>query len=333
MNKDDYIKEMSEIKAPQKLKEKILNDKYNNRKIKKKKNVLRYLAVAAACVVLVGGLMPLVSYLTTAVAKSTDKVSYYAADDGNADYAAPVEESIGESASASSNSSYSVKTNSERKITKNAELTVQTKNLSEFIDSLNKKTEELEGYNESVNVGDYSSGYAQIQVRIPADNLDAFIAAVDEMATVKSRNVTLQDITDSYTDVESHIKALETEVNALLGILEKCQTVAETIEVQDRLAQVRGELDSLKSQKQNYDSQISYSAVSISVSEEERIVKSDKSFSSRLKAKFEDSLYNIGNFFEELAVNLFGGILYILIAAAAVAVLVFVIKAIRRKKS
>lgn len=332
MNKDDYIKEMSKVKAPQELKEKILNDKYNNRKIKKKKNGLRYLAVAAACVVLVAGIVPLASYLTTG-AKSTDKASYYAADESDANYAAPVEESIGESASASANSSYSVKTNSDRKITKNAELTVQTKNLTEFIDSLNKKTEELEGYNESLNVGDYSSGYAQIQVRIPADNLDAFIAAVDEMATVKSRNVTLRDITDSYTDVESHIKALETEVTALLGILEKCQTVAETIEVQDRLAQVRGELDSLKSQKQNYDSQIRYSAVSISVSEEERIVKSDKSFSSRLKTKFEDSLYNIGNFFEELAVNLFGGILYILIAAAAVTAIVFIVKAIRRKKS
>ncbi|MBQ7596861.1 MAG: DUF4349 domain-containing protein, partial [Clostridia bacterium] len=136
----------------------------------------------------------------------------------------------------------------------------------------------------------------------------------------------------TYIDVESNIKALETEEKALLGILEKCKSVSETIEVQDRLSQVRGKLESLKSQKANLDSQISYSKISISVSEERRIVENDDSFSARLKTKFEDSIYNISAFFEELAVNLFGGILYILLIGVVVFVIVIIIKKIRKNR-
>lgn len=340
MNKDEYIKELDNIKAPDELKKRILDSKDSKEKSRQKKKVRPWqiIAAAVACVVVVTAIIPLFASARLGASKSMDRstaepvygsYSYNTATD-DASYETAAEPSV--QAVNTTASKAAVTSVSNRKITKNAEIYVQTKNMTEFIDSLNKKTNELGGYNEVLNISSYSSGSADLTVRIPAEKLDEFVETINEIGTIQSKIVSVKDITDSYQDTESEIKALETEIKALLGILEKCETVADSIEVQSRLSEVRGRLDLLKSQKANYDSMISYSVVSITVQEEERIIRNDDSFSSRVKTKFEDSVYNITNFFKNIAVGLIGGILYILIIAAVAAVVIVIIKKKRNNK-
>ena len=139
-------------------------------------------------------------------------------------------------------------------------------------------------------------------------------------------------MTDDYTDTESQIKALETEEKALLGILAKCETVQDTMSVQERLASVRGELESLRVQKKNYDQRIAYSEVLISISEVERVKKTPTSFGSQVSEKFSESLYNIGQFFRNLGVFVLGASPYFVIAAVVIVVAVIIIKKKRNKK-
>ena len=332
MNKDDYIKELDNIKAPESLKQKISETQKQHKK--KKIKPWKFAAIAAALVIVFVGISPAFSGASKSDSAQGIADSYNA----NEDYA-QVDESAYETYSKSEAAADSVQNTSsssgiktDRKIVRNASLYVETKDLNKFIESIDAKTDALGGYNESAEIDNYNSATADLVIRIPAEKLDDFIAAVDEIATVQSKSISAADITDSYTDVESHIKALETEETALLKILENCKTVSETIEVQNRLSQVRSELDGYKTQIKNYDSQIAYSRVAISVSEESRIIKSDDSFSSRLKAKFEDSVYNIGNFFESFAVNILGGILYIIIAAVIIFAAVLIIKKIKKKR-
>lgn len=341
MNKDEYIRELDGIKAPEELKQRILENKNSSvAKTKKKKNkkLIAILASAAAVVIVFTGVIGIFSESNRLFSKAeafdgftesgySSSKSSYAANDSAA------ENSFSEE-SVSGSTPYSNKINvSERKVVKDASLYVQTKTLSDFIDSVNESTKSLGGFSESINIRSYESGSAELTVRIPAEKLDEFIASIEKSATVKSKNISSEDITDSYTDVDSHIKALETEEKALLNILEKCTTVKDTIEVQNRLSEVRSQLENYKSQKANMDSQVSYSKVTISVSEEKRIIETDDSFSSRLKTKFEDSVYNIGHFFENLAVNLLGGILYILIIGAVATGIVLIYKKSRKKRN
>ena len=358
MNKYEYIKELDEIKAPDELKEKLKelkNSKATQLKKRRHKRTAAILAAAAAMIFVFTGLIHIISDSTSNIhKKSADKVETYASEDPGSgiieDYDSDEVESIytgdlgysskainnsssssAESSSSSTPDSSKSESTAERKVAKEATMSVQTKDLKEFVDIVNERVKEFDGYSEKVNIDDYSLGSAELILRIPTENLDSFIATVEKTATVRSKHISSKDITDSYTDVESRIKALETEETALLGILEKCTTIKDTMDVQDRLSQVRGELENLKSKKAKMDSKVSYSKITLSVSEEERIVQTDSSFAGRLRTRFSDSVYNLSNFFEDLVVFFLGGILYIVLFAVVAAVIVVIVRK-RRKK-
>lgn len=327
MNKNDYISAVDKITAPETLKEKI--KKENKQTSKSGRSYMKFVAAAAACLVVFVGVFSVLGNANMG-AKSADSAN-------NEAYQYTADEMVTESAEFSESKSKSTvstmsKTESERKIIKNAELYVETKDYGKFIDSLDKKIEAFSGYTDRFEENNYSDKNAVIVVRIPSDSLEKFLSGVNEIGTVQSKTISKSDVTESYIDIESHITALETEEQALLKILGSCTTVTDTIEVQSRLSEVRAEKESYVRQQKSLDSRVSYSTVTINISEAEHIVTGGDTFSAKLKEKFNDSLYNIGSFFENLALNFLGGILYILIIAAVAAVVIIIIRKKRKNR-
>lgn len=337
MNKDNYIKAVDEITAPDSLKEKIETAK--NKAPKKSKVPYKAIGAIAACLVLVAGIFTSVNGMKMGSQKYSSDGIYnenaengysYANTKNKTEDMADEDADIADDGFANGTQLMS-KTEAKRKVIKNAELYIQTKDYNEFISALSKKIDEFEGYTDSLDENNYSSKSAEIVVRIPSENLEKFLAGVDIIGTVQSKKISKSDVTDTYTDIESHITALDTEEKALLKILENCKTVSETIEVQSRLSEVRAEAERYKSQKKSYDSLISYSTVTISISEEERIVRTDASFFAQLKEKFIGSIYNIGDFCQSFALTVLGNILYILMVAVVAAVVIIIVK--KKKKA
>ena len=325
MNKDDYIRELDSITAPEGLKAKIKSAHTAKNKSSVPKRII---AVAACLVVVAVAVFNLIPGTNEVTKNSSNSLSDSINE--SSDSEAYISES---SASGATNTTDSVSDN--RKIIKNAHIIMQTKDYEAFIIGVNQSVSSYGGYTEELN--EYNSSddepvSAYIVYRIPADKLDGFLEQISKLGSVDSKEITQSDITDSYIDTESRIKALETEEKALLALLEKSDVLADIISVQDRLTQVRGELESYKAQLKAYDSQIDYSTVSISVSEAERIVKSDGSFSSQVKEKFTKSLYNLGKFFTAFAINFIGSLPYIVIVAVVAAVIIIIVKKRRKKK-
>jgi hypothetical protein len=75
------------------------------------------------------------------------------------------------------------------------------------------------------------------------------------------------NITQQYTDTASRLSAYETEETRLLEILAEAETVEDMISVENRLSDIRYQKESLTSQLQNWDNQVSYSSVTIVLSE------------------------------------------------------------------
>lgn len=328
MNKNDYIREVSSIKPSENLKWEILNMKPKS--INKKTATWKIVVSLAACLIFVVGIVP--ALLGSNFAAKSESVKTVRNEENeaysyNENYSQEVDgEPIKETALTGT-------AQESRKIVKNAKVYIETKDLAKLLTQLNEKIAEYEGYTDSLDESMYDSKSANLVAKIPAQKLDSFISVLEELGTVKSKNISNTDITDAYTDVESNIEALEIEEKTLLDILSKCDNMNDVIQVQNRLSDVRAELNSYKTSQKRYDSQISYSAVAISISEEERIVeRNDGSFSARLKERFSDSLYNIGAFFEEVAVNLLGGVLYIAIFAVVAVAVVIIVKKVKKKK-
>lgn len=334
MNKKDYIREVDELHAPDSLKNKISEMKpTRSANLKRNKRITAIIAACLAVAVLIGGAYGAGTSLSKDKAPNElineDSYSYN-------DYSYSCNDSNGSSDMNGSINSYgspnSVST-SAQKLIKTASVRLETKNADELIKKINSQIGSLKGYTESLSQSKHNE-YLSIEtnVCIPAEKLDEFLDFLEKSGTITSKNVETADVTDDYTDTESQIKALETEEKALLGILEKCENVQDTMNVQERLTNVRGELESLKSQKKNYDQRIAYSEVLINISEVERVKKTPTSFGSQVSEKFSESLYNIGQFFRNLGVFVLGASPYFVIAAVVIVVAVIIIKKKRNKK-
>ena len=261
----------------------------------------------------------------------------YAADSGR--YAIPKSAAPTQSTSASPNAGASGTNKtpalpSGRKLIRNADLCVQTKSFDEFHNAVLQKTAALQGYVESSESGAFSKlRYEYLTLRIPADSLDDFLTSVAELGTVTSQNTSVQDVTDRYIDVKSRLAALETEQETLLSLLKKAENLMDILEIQDRLAEVRGSLESYKAQLQALDSQIDYSTVQITVNEVERVSPPEtKGFFAEVRQNLSENLYSIGQGARSFAVWFLSSLPYILIFLAAVAVIVVAAVLIRRRR-
>lgn len=328
MNKTDYIREVDELHAPDSLKDKISQLKPTcSAKPKKGKRITAIIAACLAVAVLVGGAYGAGSLLSKN--KSTNEIhdeSSYIHNYSNGSSEDTIE-------TGKTNGSPDGTNPTSQKLIKTASVSIETKNADELIKKINAQVGSVKGYTSSLTQSKHGE-YMTIEtaVNVPAEKLDEFIEYLEKAGTITARNIRTSDVTNDYTDTESQITALETEEKALLGILAKCETVQDTMDVQDRLAQVRGELESLRSQKKNYDQRIAYSEISISISEVERVKKNPSSFGSQVSEKFSESLYNIGQFFRNLGVFVLGASPYLVIAAVVIAVVIIIVKKQRNKK-
>lgn len=232
----------------------------------------------------------------------------------------------------------------DRKLIRTVDIQIQTKEFDQVVEGIQTKVQELGGYIEQSSL-DSGSGYyedynrySNMTVRIPSDQLDSFVENVKENANVTSLSESAEDITLSYVDTESRKKALETEQERLMTLLEQAETVEDIITIEGRLSEVRYQLESYTSQLRTYDNQVDYSTVRIGISEVEREVKAEqKGFWDEVKENFGNSWYHMGQGFRSFAIWFLGSSPYLLLWAAllggAVTGIRFVVKKRKNRKN
>ena len=107
--------------------------------------------------------------------------------------------------------------------------------------------------------------YADLMIRIPAENLDQFLSQVGEKANVTSTSESTENVTLQYVSTQSRVTALETEQQRLLELLENAETMEDLLTIEERLTDVRWELENYASQLRVLDNQVNYSTVYLNI--------------------------------------------------------------------
>ena len=236
----------------------------------------------------------------------------YAVYDEEADAAEPAMgmPDVGESAATSS-----------RKLIRNVNMEVETKEYDDLIAFLQTNIAAVGGYIEnsySYNGSAYNGGGSRRNTsfvfRIPADKLDQFLSDVGGRANVISRNENTNDVTLVYVDMASHKNALRTEEQSLINMLAKAETVEDLITIENRLADVRYQIESMESQLRTYDNLVDYATLSINVSEVEELTPvTEQSAWEKMGSGFMASLHNIGRGLQNFGIGVVMNLPYILI--------------------
>lgn len=104
---------------------------------------------------------------------------------------------------------------------------------------------------------------ASLTLRIPSDELDAFMAELREIGTVNSVSMNASDVTQQRQDLDGRIDALTASVDRLQQLLGEATTIADLIAIESELTTRQAELDSLTQQRDWLVDQVDYSTITV----------------------------------------------------------------------
>lgn len=181
---------------------------------------------------------------------------------------------------------------------------------------------------------------ADYVVRVPATRFQEFLSQADGLGNVLSCNRYAENVTSRYTDQEARLASLYTQEERLLSMLEKSEDVESLIALEERLADVRYEIESIERNLRNLDRRIAYSSVTISLHEVEIYTPTkpvQRTFGEKLSDALTDGWRSFSRgvqyFLIDLVYALPGIILFLLIAGAAVLIALRLRKKHKAKKA
>ncbi|MBR6160218.1 MAG: DUF4349 domain-containing protein [Lachnospiraceae bacterium] len=239
-----------------------------------------------------------------AVAESAEAYDY--ADDDVYDYreeAVETDEAVtmGKSTSGQAPSDAEIMSNSTRKLIKTVNITAETREFDKLIANVTERINSLGGYAQSTDISgnSFSSSNerrsAFIVARIPANKLDFFVKGIEDESNITSKNESAEDVTLQYADVEAHKESLKIEQARLNELLEQATSLENIIELENRLTEVRYEIESYESRLRTMNNQVEYSTVNLNVYEVKEYTPEpveEKSFGQRLAEGFLESCEN-----------------------------------------
>lgn len=249
----------------------------------------------------------------------------------------PAEEAAMESGSTSQTPEVQ---DAKRKLIRNVNLEVETETFDELLTAVEEKTERLSGYIEQSYTYNGSNYYgrgarnANLTIRIPSENLDAFLSSIAEVSNVISRNDSVTDVTLQYVDMESHKEALVTEQTRLLELLEQAETVEDIITIESRLSEVRYQIESMESQLRIMDNQVSYSTIYLYINEVEKLTPVEEQGTwEKISTGFADSLREVGSGLADFLIGFIINLPHIILWGVILTAAVLVIRAFWRGKN
>ncbi len=158
----------------------------------------------------------------------------------------------------------------ERLVIRNAYLTVVVVDPAARAAEIAAMAEALGGFVVSSNTYQSTFGdgvlatQASITIRVPADSLDQALDEIKNGAVeVRSENITGQDVTQEYTDLQSQLRNLEAAEVELREIMASLTKAEDVLRVFENLRQVRQEIEVTKGRIQYFEQSARLSAVSV----------------------------------------------------------------------
>ncbi|HZH34418.1 MAG TPA: DUF4349 domain-containing protein [Pyrinomonadaceae bacterium] len=160
----------------------------------------------------------------------------------------------------------------ERKIIRNANLTLETNSPEETGRRVASIAESKGGFVVSSDTQQKSGANnsqattVNLTIRIPAAQFDAALSEIRGTASrVVQEKVTGQDVTEEFIDLEAGLRTKKALEAQFLEILKQAKTVDDALSVQTQIAEVRGEIEKLEGRRKFLENQTSLSTVTISI--------------------------------------------------------------------
>lgn len=141
--------------------------------------------------------------------------------------------------------------------------------------------------------GAINSGSVTIRIADTGDNFTQAMSELDELGKIVSRDVSGEDVTDQYVDLQSRLRNAQAHEASLLGLMERAATVEEMLMVESQLNVVRAEIEQLQGQINYIENRSDYAAITVDLYEE-GATAGDKDTDDGFDWGFTDALEHSG---------------------------------------
>lgn len=118
------------------------------------------------------------------------------------------------------------------------------------------------GFVLSSNTGRESRG--TLTMRIPSQRFEAALAEIEGLGKVRSENISGQDVGQDFVDLEARLRNWETQEAVLLKLMDRAESVQDTIRVQGELSRVQLEIEQIRGRLRFLRDQTSYGTITAS---------------------------------------------------------------------
>jgi hypothetical protein len=155
----------------------------------------------------------------------------------------------------------------ERKIIRNATLTIQVEDMETSLNQLRALATSLGGYllqENTTSQGAKPSGVMVIQV--PAEQYEVAITRIRQLAfKVEREESSAQDVSDEFVDLQSQIANLKVTEEGLQKLIDKADKLDDIISLQKELTNVRGEIEQRQGRLNFLDNKTAFSTITVNL--------------------------------------------------------------------
>ncbi len=158
-------------------------------------------------------------------------------------------------------------TSEDRKLVRTESLSLIVKAPAETAEKIIQIAQGAGGFLVTSNVnGGVDATSASLSIRVPTDKFDEVCAQIRKLAwRMENESIDAQDVTKQYVDQEARLRNLRAQEQQYLGILRKAATVKDTLEVSDKLNEVRGAIEERQAEFEALSKQVETVAINITL--------------------------------------------------------------------
>ena len=157
----------------------------------------------------------------------------------------------------------------DRKIIRTSSLEMVVEHPSEVAMKVSALSEEMGGYLETATIGGQNATSGTVTIRVPASRFEQARAEIRKLGLrVENEKVDAQDVSRQYVDQDARIRNLRAEEAQFLAILKQATTVKDLLAVNERLSEVRGEIERQQAEFNALSRQIETVSIAITLRSE-----------------------------------------------------------------
>lgn len=227
-----------------------------------------------------------------------------------------------------------------RKIIRNAEMTLETDSPDDAQAKITQIAENkggfvIESQKQTNDTKATKTDIVTMTVRVPAAKFDE---SLDEIRKTSNRviveTVKGQDVTEEFIDVEARLRTQKALEAQFLEIMKQAKTVEDALNVQSKIADVRGEIEKVEGRKRFLENQAAFSTLKIRLQTPTAFSASSSGFFYQVKEAFSTGFNAALNFILVLITFLIALLPFLIFIVLPIYLLIrYFVKKNRRQKS